>query len=200
LGEGFAEYRVAEYPAILTPDYVSMMEEIFSARRGVVIIRLEGGGSDPLGPLRGGEVGIEEYIGLIRRLRTVLSNAVYSDAIYVSVVSDDLWGFPIDILLASDHVYGGGYLASRGYSHLISGFTYGFFRGGQALLNLLGMGVDLDRLVEMGMLSSVDPAGAYDAYEALLTRKRVLREVFLRDYHHLLEMEETVIRRYVSSI
>ncbi len=202
MGGKVVEYRVEDYPNHVTPEYVSMFEEWFSVREGLVILHLDRGGSDPFKPLREGdpEVDAEEYLALLRRLRIALANAIYSDAIYITVAEGDLWGFPIDLLLASDYVGGEALLASRGYSHLLSGFTYGMFRGGHALLNLLYKGVTIDRLVGMGLLASIDSAEAYEKYDSLLLRKRVLREVFLRDYHHLLEIEETIVRRYFSLI
>ena len=148
MGGRVVEYRVEDYPNHVTPEYVSMFEEWFSVREGLVILHLDRGGSDPFKPLREGdpEIDAEEYLALLRR------------------------------------------------------FTYGMFRGGHALLNLLYRGVTIDRLVGMGLLASIDSAEAYEKYDSLLLRKRVLREVFLRDYHHLLEIEETIVRRYFSLI
>ncbi len=200
MGRDIVEYRLDRYPDRLDNQYVSMLEKWFSVEEGVVVIRLARGGSNPFRQLGSGDLDIDEYIGLLRRVRTAIANTIYSDAIYIAVVEGDLWGFPLDIVLASDYVGGEGFLESRGYSHLLGGIAYGMFRGGNTLLNLLGGGAYLNSLVRNGLLASIKSREALEKYDSLLLRKRVLREVFLRDYHHILEIEETIVRRYFSSI
>ncbi len=184
------EIRFKGYPESFDKDYIGELSQLSSGEAKLVIIKLPGGVSTPF--TTGCEVDPES----VNMVRNILSTLIFRDSIYVAFVEGDLTGHPLEILLASDYVVPrqGSWIGFGDYIPLASGYSYSMFKGGNQLLNMLIHGVEIGRLCASGLLrcrEGIETLGL----ESALALKAMDRERFLRDYQHLLRIEERIYRR-----
>ena len=151
----------------------------------------------------------EDDLEFSLHMRRILTEFIYMDKIFVAFAPMESKDLVLEILLATDYIlYPSGSIArlDPGYLPLNSGLTYIFFRGGAQLLNILYRGIEMDRLRDLGFIDGEiyrwgEEPNITDIinYNEFLYKKLVLRERFLRDFHHYNSVEEALLERLLYS-
>ena len=147
----------------------------------------------------------EEYRESSFHLRRLLSELIYHDKIYISMISGDILDQYTELIFSTDYLL---YIDNPTvrftdkYYPLNSGLAYILFRGGTKLLNKLYIGIKSSALVEDGIIEGEPYNGEdFDAIvkrlknKNLIGRKAIYREIFVRDFHHYISIEDAMMDR-----
>jgi len=183
------------YPDELDDAYLWELRDSFEFDGEYCVVRLHGGGSNPLKKLSS-----PNFTELARDVRLSLVRNLFRDVIYIGEPMGNLYGHAVEILLSMDYVVHRWdvYLSLENYLPLLSGYSNIMFRGGTPLLNLLGKGMGLGELCWNGYFRCVDRLDI-DLSTALGV-KGIERELYLRNYFHLLGVEDRILRRILYSV
>ncbi len=143
----------------------------------------------------------KEYEIFTKSLRDALIRFIYSDSIYIGYLKTDISNIETELLLAMDYiVYEDANVVGfdEEYMPVMGGLSYIFLRGGYSLLNLLYRKPPIVDLIEAGYLRGAKSSKfcLNDIFmRRLLIHKKIIREIFVENFHHISEIEKDIIHR-----